>query len=100
MTLRDVLEGVADELEVDSEISGDSIEWRRGDRAFAVATGDDAAEFDLDPAVARAAARTPDVQPSPRGDGWVVFRPALLDDHAADRAEAWFSSAWRLAGHS
>ena len=53
------------------------------------------AEFALDPPVASAAARTPDVSPSPRGPGWVRFGPGVLDDHAADRATAWFASAHR-----
>ena len=45
-----------------------------------------------------AAIRTPDATPSPRGPGWVAFAPAELDDHAADRAVAWFASAHRRLG--
>jgi hypothetical protein len=56
-----------------------------------------AAEFRLDPPVAAAALRTPDTGPSRRGEGWVRFRPDVLDHHALDRAEAWFGSAWRRA---
>ena len=66
-------------------------------REFAVAT-DAAAEFGLDPLVARAALRTGHVTASDRGPGWVRFAPAVLDDPAIDRAEAWLMSAWRLAG--
>jgi hypothetical protein len=70
--------------------------WARGDLAFAVLSPDGtAAEFSLDAPVAAAAARTPDVEPSARGVGWVRFRARALDDHAADRARAWFDSAHR-----
>jgi hypothetical protein len=72
--------------------------WDRGGRAFATSSPDGvAAEFLLDPAVAAAALRTPDTEPSRRGPDWVRFRPGELDDHARDRAEAWFGSAWRRA---
>jgi hypothetical protein len=58
---------------------------------------DGAAAFALDPAVAAAAARTPDTTPSGLGAGWIRFAPTTLDDHAADRAVAWFVSAHRHA---
>jgi hypothetical protein len=45
----------------------------------------------------RAALRTPDTAPSPRGPDWVAFAPEVLDDPAIDRAEAWFLSGHRLA---
>jgi hypothetical protein len=98
MTLRRLLEDEATELPGIASASGTdgSIEWRRADRPFATATADGAvAEFALDPAVAYAATRTPDVTPSPRGSGWVRFAPSVLDDHAADRAVAWLASAYR-----
>jgi hypothetical protein len=73
-----------------------SITWSRGNRPFAAVTADaSAAEFALDPAVADAATRTPDVALSSRGPGWVTFAPKDLDDHAADRAVAWLASAHR-----
>lgn len=73
--------------------------WSRGGRPFAAVSVDGfAAEFDLDPAVAAAAIRTPDVVPSGRGLGWITFRPTELDDHAADRAVAWLASAHRRLG--
>ena len=50
----------------------------------------------LRPAVAAAALRTPDVEASPRGRGWVRFAPPELDDFARDRAIAWLESAVRL----
>jgi hypothetical protein len=73
--------------------------WSRNRRPFAGVSADGrTAEFLLDPAVADAAIRTPDVAHSSRGPGWVAFTPAELDDHAADRAVAWFASAYRRTG--
>jgi hypothetical protein len=73
--------------------------WSRLGRPFAVVAADArSVEFGLDPAIAAAAARTPDVEPSRRGSGWVAFAPAELDDHAADRAVAWLASAHRRLG--
>ncbi len=79
--------------------SGDgSVEFRRGERSFAVLDADGlAASFRLSAAVAAAALRTPDTAASPRRQGWVTLRPAELDGHAVDRATAWFESAWRAA---
>jgi hypothetical protein len=98
VTLRDLLSDAAGAL-ADVETGtgpGGELTWSRAGRPFALLIGDgSAAEFALDSAVAAAAARTPDVVPSPRGPGWVRFWPAVLDDHAADRAEAWFTSAHR-----
>ena len=45
-----------------------------------------------------AALRTPDVEASPRGPGWVRFAPAEVDGFARDRALAWLGSAIRFAG--
>jgi hypothetical protein len=55
-------------------------------------------EIRLDPAIAAAAARTPDVAPSPRGRDWVRFSPRTLDGHAVDRLTAWLELACRRAG--
>ena len=97
MTLRTLLEEAAEDLEgVESVQAGDGVEWRHGGLAFAT-SGDDTAEFRLDPLVAKAALRTPDTGPSKRGPDWVRFSPATLDGHAVDRAEAWLASAWRRA---
>lgn len=88
------LDGVATDLE-----PGGTVTWSRAGRLFAtVDPGSVVAEFALDPAVAAAAARTPDVRLSGRGDGWVSFAPEDLDDHAADRAVAWLASAHRRLG--
>ena len=98
MTIRDILEEVAADLDgVEEAEVGEAVSWRVGAREFAVAT-DAAAEFGLDPLVAGAALRTGDVTASARGPGWVLFAPRVLDEAAIDRAEAWLMSAWRLAG--
>jgi len=101
MTLSDLLVDAAeqlDDVETDSAPDG-AITWSRGKRGFArLASDGAAAEFALDPAVAAAAVRTPDTVPSARGSGWVSFSPVVLDDHAADRAIAWFESAYRRIG--
>ena len=97
LTLADVLSAAAEELD---DVTADAVEglttWVAADRSFAVLAGD-RAEFRLDPLVARAALRTPDTAPSPRGPEWVAFAPSVLDDAAVDRAEAWFLSAERQA---
>jgi len=101
MTLRDLLADVAGQFDDVETILGpdEAVMWSRGGRAFATIAADgSSADFALDPAVAAAAARTPDVKPSSRGDGWVSFSPADLDDHAADRAVAWLASAHRRLG--
>jgi hypothetical protein len=100
MNLRDLLEEEASDLpgtEPTLEADG-SLTWVRTGRRFAAASADgSSAEFALDPAVADAATRTPDVIASGRGPGWVIFAPRDLDDHAADRAVAWLASAHRRA---
>jgi hypothetical protein len=91
--LGDLLAPLIAELE-GTERSGE--ELRVGGRPFAVLRRDHL-EVALDPAVAAAAQRTPDVTSSPRGPGWVRFRPRVLDGHAVDRAQAWLRSAHRGA---
>ena len=101
MNLRELLEEEGGDLPgIETTVESDgTITWARGSRTFAVAAADgSSAEFALDPAVADAAARTPDVTLSSRGPGWVTFTPAELDDHAADRAAAWLASAHRRLG--
>ena len=101
MNLRDLLEEAAighPGIEVVTSPDG-STGWSRGGLLFATASEDGSlAEFLLDQAIADAATRTPDVKPSARAAGWVTFSPSVLDDHAADRAEAWFASAHRRLG--
>jgi hypothetical protein len=98
VTLDDLLAATAAELAgvVRNDDPGGT-EWQRGGRVFAVTSGS-AAEFRLDGPIAAAALRTPDTGASPRGPEWVLFAPAALDDHAIDRAGAWFAAAWRRAG--
>ena len=47
--------------------------------------------------IGAAALKTPDTSASTLGPEWVGFRPATLDDHARDRAVAWFGAAHRRA---
>lgn len=98
MILRDVLGEAASsfsDIETVSASDG-SLVWSAAGQPFATLSADGtAAEFRLDPAVAAAAARTPDVDLSPRGPGWVRFRPSVLDAHGVDRAVAWLASAYR-----
>lgn len=98
MTLRELLDGaVADLDDVRAAAAADGgTTWSTGTTVFAwLDAAGDVGDFRLDPAIAAAAARTPDTASSPRGPGWVRFRPAALDGHAADRAAAWFISAYR-----
>lgn len=101
MTLLEVLGVAAEEAPVivEEEVLDAGIGWAIAGRL--VATVDAAgrsAEFCLDPVLAGAARRTPDTGTSTRGPAWVRFAPAVLDDHAIDRAEAWFAAAVRRAG--
>ena len=75
---------------------GAATTWSRSGRMFGV-LGPDGIELRLEPAIAAAAARTPDAAPSPRGPEWVRFNPRELDGHAADRLTAWFDLAYRRA---
>ena len=99
MTLREVLEAAAVQYELDARATtaeDGSVTWARGDQVFAAVSADGArASFLLDPLVANAAARTPDVSASSRGRGWVELSPRAVDGHAADRAGAWFLSGYR-----
>jgi hypothetical protein len=70
--------------------------WTVVDQTFAILE-DDAVELRLDPAIAAAAARTPDASPSDRGPEWVRFEPSTLEGHDLDRLEAWFGLAHRRA---
>ena len=70
--------------------------WSVRGRSFAV-LGPFGIEIRLEPAIAAAAARTPDTGPSPRGPEWVRFNPREMDGHAADRLRAWLELANRFA---
>ena len=99
MTLREVLDAAAAQYGLDARVAvaeDGSVTWSRGDQVFAAVSADGAtASFQLDPLVAGAAARTPDVRASSRGRGWVDLSPRVVDGHAADRAGAWFLSGFR-----
>ena len=98
MILREVLDVAAqDTPDAVRAVGPDgSTSWTVRDIVFAIASPDGAtASFLLDPIVAGAAARTPDVTRSSRGPGWVDLHPAAVDGHAADRARAWFLSGYR-----
>jgi hypothetical protein len=92
-----VSELAADLADTDATAQGPSTTWSRSGRAFGV-LGPDGIELRLEPAIAAAAARTPDAAPSSRGAEWVRFNPRELDGHATDRLIAWFDFAYRHAG--
>jgi hypothetical protein len=97
-TLRDVIDSAArstPDVQVKSEPDG-AVVWSVNGTTFAVLSPDGGgASFLLDPIVAGAAARTPEVTRSARGPGWVDIRPRVVDGHVADRAGAWFLSGHR-----
>lgn len=95
-TLRELFDELADKAGADTAASPSGCQYLRDGRAFA-AIDTDAAEVRLDPEIAEAVLRTPSTAASPRGPGWVRFAPPEFDQHARDRAEAWFLSAWRAA---
>lgn len=96
-TLYDVLAAAGRDLPdvvVATDPTG-STTWAVERKVFATLSADGStASFLLDPIVAAAAARTPDVSRSARGVGWVELRPRVVDGHVADRA-----AAWLLSGH-
>jgi hypothetical protein len=97
LTLEDVLRAAGEGLDWIIAVQGDTeASWVRNGTVFAAIAGE-RAEFRLDGPVVQAALRTPDTTPSSRGGNWVAFAPAILDDAAVDRAEAWFLSAARHA---
>jgi hypothetical protein len=99
VTLREVIEAAATQYGLDAPVAtadDGSVTWSHGGQVFAALSADGAtASFLLDPLVAGAAARTPDVRASSRGRGWVELSPRVVDGHVADRAGAWFLSGHR-----
>lgn len=91
-----VLEVVGQLADVDRIDAAEEAVWQRSGRPFA-ALAANALEVRLQPPVARAALRTPDTEPSRRGEGWVRFAPPMLDQFAGDRVVAWIESGWRHA---
>jgi hypothetical protein len=97
-SLDERIAAVIDELpDVEHRQDGDAMTYAVGGRTFA-RVGDDTLEAALDPAVAKAAFRTPDTAASSTGAGWVIFTPRIVDRYALDRAEAWVRLAHRRAG--
>jgi hypothetical protein len=101
MNLYDVLLEIADELDPPPEridLPDGGAEWSRDGVLFASVEGTgDAAAFRLDDDLAAAARRTPDTATTALGNEWVVFGPGVIDQHAIDRARAWFEAAYRRA---
>ena len=98
--LNDLCREQADTLgNVHIEQAGALTEYRRERHLFAVSDAGQV-ELRLDPEVAEAARRTPATRASSRGAEWVAFAPPIVDEHASDRARAWFASAWRRAGRA
>jgi hypothetical protein len=98
-TLAAVVADIASELdEVDTRSTNGGFELRRGSRLFAVVDRA-GVEFRLRADVAEAVLRTPDTDPSGRGNEWVRFAPAAMDPSVEDRLAAWITSAWRAAGN-
>ena len=98
LTLADVLGAAADEAGGVVANADDDHDLRRGIAACGVRDAQRrSSRVPAGPARRGAALRTPGTATSPRGPDWVAFAPAILDDGAVDRAEAWFLSAHRRA---
>jgi FAD/FMN-containing dehydrogenase len=99
-SLDERVEAVIGELDgVERHREDESVGYAVAGRLFAVLM-EDVLETSLDPTIAAAALRTPDVMPSSRGRGWIAFTPEAVDRFALDRAEAWLRSAHRRAAGS
>ena len=99
-SLDERVEGVVEDLDgVVRRRDGGSVTYLARGAAFAVLVSD-ALEVALDPAVAKAALKTPGASTSRRGPGWITFGPRVVDRFALDRAEAWLRSAHRRASGS
>jgi hypothetical protein len=99
-SLAAVIDAAATQSGVEGERQADgTTTWSGVAGPFAALAADGAsAEFRLDPTLADAATRTPDVTSTSRGAAWVRFTPRELDGHAIDRALAWFAAAARRSG--
>lgn len=75
---------------------GATTTWTAAGKPIVVLSSD-AIEFRLDAVIGAAARRTPDTTTSARGEEWVTFRPAEIDQYAEDRIRAWFGAAYRRA---
>ena len=100
MTLAELLDELSTEAGVPPERTADGwTTWSGTSGSFArLDPAGQLVEFRLDATIAAAARRTPDATSSERGPEWVAFSPRELDDHAIDRATAWFAAAARRSG--
>jgi hypothetical protein len=100
MTLAELLDELSTEAGVTPEREADgSTTWSGTSGPFArLDAAGERIEFRLDATFAAAAWRTPDATTSERGPEWVAFSPHDLDEHAIDRASAWFAAAARRSG--
>jgi hypothetical protein len=83
--------------DVEVATAGGRVVYRRGTLEIARSDGT-ALEVRLPPDIADAATRTPDTEAVTGQPGWIRFTPRSNERHVADRAEAWFRTAWRHAG--
>ena len=96
-SLDDLTNGLAEELEgVQVSAEGDVSSYARGAVTFARASSR-LLEARLPEDIAEAALRTSDTAAIPGEPGWIRFTPTNDERHVADRAEAWFLTAWRHA---
>src|SRR5262245_2339206 len=86
-----------DEVVASEDAASGMMVYRRGEREIARMDAQ-ALEVRLPPDVADAASRTPDTVAIGGEPGWIRFTPTSAERHVADRAEAWFRTAWRHAG--
>jgi hypothetical protein len=83
--------------DVSSSGDGGVVSYQRGGTIFARVSAD-SLEVRLPFDIADAALRTPDTSVVPGDLSWVRFTPQGREQHATDRAAAWFQMAWRHAG--
>jgi hypothetical protein len=81
--------------EVAASADGEGVAYSRHGAVFTRVFGP-ALEVRLPADIAEAALRTPDTSAADE-PGWVRFAPKSDEQHATDRAEAWFVTAWRHA---
>ena len=95
--LDDLVDGLAAELGDVSAVPRDGrVGWERDGIEFARVSAS-VLEVRLPEDIAAAALRTPDTSPIAGELGWIRFTPSSDERHVADRAEAWFHTAWRRA---
>jgi hypothetical protein len=86
-----------DDVVVEEDVVRAVTVYRREEREIARMDAR-ALEVRLPPDIADAAIRTPDTVAIGGEPGWIRFTPTSSERHVADRAEAWFRTAWRHAG--